>query len=123
MKHGIFTAALLCLMTFAAATGAAEPACGTLAGPAGGFRLRSGEPVSFSSGGKTVHGALHIFHEGDVFHVYWQPDGSPDQYSLANAGNDRIRLISTPPQGTPASAVPDTTLPPQQVLSCPSVLN
>jgi hypothetical protein len=120
MKHGLFTTALFSLMVFAAAASAAEPACGTLAGPAGGFQLRSGEPVSFSSGGKTVPGALHIFREGDVFRVYWQPNGSPDQYSLANAGNQSIRLIATPPQGTPASAVPDTTLPPQQVLSCPS---
>ena len=81
--------------------------------------MREGESVNFVGGGKTVHGTLHIFHDGSAYHVYWQPDGSAEQYTFATAGDNRIRLISTPPQGVPVSSGPGT-LPPQQVLSCPA---
>jgi hypothetical protein len=79
-------------------------ACGRLLGasgaaqPDGSFRLRSGEPVDFVGGGRTVHGVL------------------------ANAGANGTRLISTPPQGNPADDdQPGTTLQPLNVLSCPAL--
>jgi hypothetical protein len=105
-------------------------ACGQLVGqanttPPGGFQLRTGEPVDFVSGGKTVHGTLQIFGEGGAFRVYWQPKDKPDHYVLANAGpagSNRARLVATPTQGSPApDGKPGITMPPMQVLSCPTL--
>lgn len=117
-----------------AATG--DASCGVLAGAgaasgasdvqaasaATGFALRDGEPVDFIAGGKTVRGTLHVLKDGGIYRAYWQPQGRPERYVLANAGTDAVRLISTPAQGTPATdGMPGTTLNPQQVLSCPTL--
>ncbi|MFP3559147.1 hypothetical protein SB861_52230 [Paraburkholderia sp. SIMBA_049] len=89
---------------------------------ASGFALRDGEPVDFIAGGKTVHGTLHVLKDGGIYRAYWQPQGRPERYVLANAGADAVRLIATPAQGTPATdGMPGTTLNPQQVLSCPTL--
>jgi hypothetical protein len=88
----------------------------------GGFQMRDGEPVDLVSGAKVVHGKLLMFSDGPVFHAYWQPDHSPEKYVLANAGVNTVRLVSTPPQGTPAAnGAPGTAVPPQRVLSCPAL--
>jgi hypothetical protein len=102
-----------------AASGAAAES-GTQA--AKGFALRDGEPVDFIAGGKTVRGTLHVTMDGGVYRAYWQAQGRPERYVLANAGTDAVRLIAMPTQGTPAAdGMPGTTLNPQQVLSCPSL--
>ena len=86
-----------------------------------GFQLRDGEPVDLVGGGKTVHGKLLVFGDNGVFRAYWQPGNSPEKYVLANAGPDAVRLVSTPPQGSPArDGEPGTQLGPQHVLSCPA---
>lgn len=132
------TIAPLALWTVAqlaiAATG--DASCGVLAGVGGGagasgassvsavsgFALRDGEPVDFIAGGKTVPGTLHVLKDGGIYRAYWQPQGRPERYVLANAGTDAVRLIATPAQGTPATdGMPGTTLNPQQVLSCPTL--
>jgi hypothetical protein len=110
-----------------AASAADDNACATLVGAASsaspaGFQMRDGEPVDLVSGTKTVHGKLLIFGDGGVFRAYWQADNSPEKYVLAKAGENTIRLVSTPPQGTPAtSGEPGTSVPPQRVLSCPAL--
>jgi hypothetical protein len=127
-------AVLLCaaIPLAAAATPTAadnDGVCGALIGtgksPAAansGFQLREGEPVDFVGGGKTVHGVLHVFHDGDVYRVYWQPDGSHEKYVFANAGSNRIQLISTPPRGVPANpGEPGSSMPVQKVESCPQL--
>jgi hypothetical protein len=87
-----------------------------------GFTLRDGEPVDFVAGGKTVHGTLHVLTDGAIYRAYWQPQGRPERYVLANAGADAVRLVVSPPQGTPATdGMPGTSLNPQQVLSCPAL--
>ena len=87
-----------------------------------GFALRDGEPVDFIAGGKTVPGTLHVLKDGGIYRAYWQPQGRPERYVLANAGTDAVRLIATPAQGTPATdGMPGTTLNAQQVLSCPTL--
>ena len=101
--------------------------CGALIGSSnsgdvasGGFLLREGEPVDFVGGGKTVHGVLHVFHDGDLYRAYWQPAGSHEKYVFANDGVNLIQLISTPPQGVPARpGEPGSTMPAQKVESCP----
>ncbi|BFG76043.1 hypothetical protein PTKU46_40760 [Paraburkholderia terrae] len=135
------TIAPLALWTVAqlaiAATG--DASCGVLAAAGGGagasgvsgassvsaargFALRDGEPVDFIAGGKTVPGTLHVLKDGGIYRAYWQPQGRPERYVLANAGTDAVRLIATPAQGTPATdGMPGTTLNPQQVLSCPTL--
>ncbi|MBP0594327.1 hypothetical protein J8I87_32620 [Paraburkholderia sp. LEh10] len=114
-----------------AATG--DVSCGVLSGVRGaagasgastasGFALRDGEPVDFIAGGKAVRGTLHVMTDGGIYRAYWQPQGRPERYVLANAGTDAVRLIATPAQGTPAAdGMPGTTLNPQQVLSCPAL--
>ncbi|SIT50614.1 conserved exported hypothetical protein [Paraburkholderia piptadeniae] len=100
----------------AAASGASSVAA------AGGFALRDGEPVDFIAGGKTVRGTLHVMSDGGVYRAYWQPQGRPERYVLANAGTDAVRLIAMPVQGTPATnGLPGTTVNAQQVLSCPAL--
>lgn len=87
-----------------------------------GFQVRDGEPVDLVSGSKTVHGKLLLFGDNGVFRAYWQPENSAEKYVLANAGTDAVRLVSTPPQGTPArNGEPGTPLGPQHVLSCPAL--
>ncbi|MDE1182224.1 hypothetical protein [Paraburkholderia sp.] len=108
-----------------AASGGNSGAAGasTGSGAPTAFRLRDGEPVDFIAGGATAHGTLHVFKDGSVYRAYWQPQGSVDRYVLANAGENSVRLIVTPPQGTPATdGQPGTTLAPQHVLSCPAGL-
>lgn len=101
--------------------------CATLVGASSsgspqGFQVRDGEPVDLVSGGKTVHGKLLVFGDNGVFRAYWQPENSAEKYVLANAGTDAVRLVSTPPQGSPAAAgQPGTRLSPQHVLSCPAL--
>ncbi|WP_345816621.1 hypothetical protein AAGS40_18090 [Paraburkholderia sp. PREW-6R] len=86
------------------------------------FKVRDGEPVDLVAGTKTVHGTLHVFGDGGVFRAYWQPADSQEKYVLATAGVDSVRLVSTPPQGTPVTnGDPGTTLAPQHVLSCPTL--
>ena len=130
------TIAPLALWTVAqlsvAATG--DASCGVLSGVSGGagasgvssaasgFALRDGEPVDFIAGGKTVRGTLHVMKDGGIYRAYWQPQGRPERYVLANAGTDAVRLIVTPTQGTPAAdGMPGTTVNAQQVLSCPAL--
>jgi hypothetical protein len=104
-----------------------QTGCATLVGAASsaspqGFQVRDGEPVDLVRGGPTVHGKLLVFSDGSVFHAYWQPENSQEKYVLANAGPDTVRLVSTPPQGTPArNGEPGTHLAPQRVLSCPAL--
>jgi hypothetical protein len=111
---------------FAARAGADEPACGTLVGAgaaaaaSGGFALREGEAVDLVSAGKRVHGTLHVFRDDAVYRIYWQPAGSPERYVLATAGTNSVRLVATPPRGSPVADGPGM-LPSQQVLSCPAL--
>jgi len=110
---------------FAADSSDTAAPCGKLSGPSGPdahFVLRDGEPVDFSSGGQTAHGKLRLFHEGALYHAYWQPAASAEPYALANAAPNGVRLISTPPQGTPANdGKPGVDTPPLNVLSCPKL--
>lgn len=87
-----------------------------------GFVLRDGEAVDFVAGGRTAHGRLLVFSDGPLFRAYWQPQGSEEKYVLANAGTNSVRLVSTPPQGTPAhDGKPGIATRPLQVLSCPKL--
>ncbi|WP_310630540.1 hypothetical protein [Paraburkholderia sp.] len=109
------------------------PPCGKLSGPGGPdahFVLRDGEAVDFSSGGQTAHGKLLLFHDGALYRAYWRPTGQPagsppasaEKYALANAAPNGVRLISTPPQGTPANdGKPGIDTPPLNVFSCPKL--
>lgn len=104
------------------------PPCGKLVGANAsgnadaGFVLRDGEAVDFVSGGRAAHGRLLVFSDGALFRAYWQPQGSEEKYVLANAGTDSVRLVSTPPQGTPARAgKPGMETGPLQVFSCPKL--
>ncbi|SAL57137.1 hypothetical protein AWB67_02612 [Caballeronia terrestris] len=111
------------LATAATAASADDTACGTLEGAdagSGAFSLNEGEAVDLISAGKRVRGTLHVYRDDAVFRIYWQPDGSPENYVLANAGTDSIRLIATPPRGSPVAEGPGM-MPKQQVLSCPSL--
>jgi hypothetical protein len=122
----IATGALLGALSCAAMADDSTP-CATLVGAADsstsqGFQVRDGEPVDLLRGGARVHGKLLVFGDGAVFRAYWQPDNSQEKYVLANAGTDTVRLVSTPPQGVPATnGEPGTHLAPQQVLSCPAL--
>ncbi|MFM0057718.1 hypothetical protein [Paraburkholderia phytofirmans] len=122
----IATCALLAA-TSSAALAADDKSCATLVGTANSpapqsFQIRDGEPVDLVSGAATVHGKLLVFGDGGVFRAYWQPENSPEKYVLANAGVNSVRLVSTPPQGTPAqNGQPGTTVAPQRVLSCPAL--
>ncbi|WP_245639698.1 hypothetical protein [Paraburkholderia heleia] len=133
MKTTLTLALSLCfgvaLLTTQPAHGAdpasdSAPPCGKLVGTsaAGGFALRSGEPVDFVTAGQATHGTLFVFSDGPVFRAYWQPEGSEEKYALANAGPDSVRLVSTPPQGTlTRGAQPGVATQPMQVLSCPKL--
>jgi hypothetical protein len=122
LATGALLAALSC-----AASAADDNGCATLVGASGsvspqGFKMRDGEPVDLVSGAKTVHGKLLIFGDSGAFRAYWQPENSAERYVLANAGVNAVRLVSTPPQGTPATnGEPGIAVPPQRVLSCPSL--
>ena len=121
MKSTPYRAALCCSALLACANAhAAGAACGVLQGESGNaMTLREATRVELEQGDKTVHGALHIYEDGAVYRVCWQPEGSAEQYVLANAGQNSVRLVSTPPRGAKVDAGPGT-LPPQQVLSCPT---
>jgi hypothetical protein len=125
IRH-IATCALVGALSCTTAS-ADENACATLAGTTNStalqaFQVRDGEPVDLISGAKTVHGKLLVFGENGVFRAYWQPENSAEKYVLANAGDNAVRLISTPPQGSPAvHGEPGTTLGPLRVLSCPKL--
>jgi hypothetical protein len=135
MKFNNFAALALLFAGSAAIAAPLDAGCGTLVGAANGsgagasssaltrgFQVRDGEPVDFVHGAKTVHGALLVFGENGVYRAYWQPEHSAEKYVLASAGDNSIRLISTPPQGSPVSSgEPGTTLAPQRVLSCPAL--
>ncbi|CAH2785648.1 MAG: FIG00459611: hypothetical protein [uncultured Paraburkholderia sp.] len=105
---------------------AGDSGCATLVGTTGptgsqSFQVRDGEPADLVSPAKTVHGKLIVMADGAAFRAYWQADNSQEKYVLANAGTDAVRLISTPPQGSPAKAgEPGTILGPPHVLSCPA---
>jgi len=98
--------------------------CGTLEsatnGQDGMIAMREGESVNFWRGGTVRHGALHVYKDGEVYRVYWQPEGSGDLYVLANESATSARLILTPPRGTKVDTGPGS-LPPQKVLSCPAL--
>jgi hypothetical protein len=113
---------ILTLACIASTTAHADdPACGRLeSGSGASFALKEGERVDFRHGDARVHGTLHVYKDVQVYRVYWQPDGSSEQYVLANAGENAVRLISTPPRGTKVDAGPGV-LPTQQVLSCPAL--
>lgn len=119
---GVLFAAASCVV-FAAD----DHACATLVGTANSpapksFQVRDGEPVDLVGGAGTVHGKLLVFSDNGAFRVYWQPENSAEKYVLANAGANAVRLISTPPRGTPAAnGEPGTALAPQRVLSCPTL--
>lgn len=110
---------------------AADAPCGKLVGTNApgnanesdaGFTLRDGEAVDFISGGQTTHGKLLVFTEGQLFRAYWQPQNGQEKYALANAGPNSVRLVSTPPQGKPATdGKPGIMTQPMQVLSCPKL--
>lgn len=118
-----FGVAALAALVFCAHARADDVVCGTLESATGGqdsmITLREGESVNFWRGGTVRHGALHVYKDGEVYRVYWQPEGSGDVYVLANEGIDSVRLILTPTRGTKVDAVPGS-LPPQKVLSCPA---
>lgn len=122
MKTPTLRRALLSAAMIACAHAHADDAaCGVLQASSGNaLTLREGERADLRQGEKAVHGALHVYQDGAVYRVYWQPDGSPEQYVLANAGENSVRLVSTPPRGAKVDAGPGT-LPPQQVLSCPAL--
>jgi hypothetical protein len=126
MFRHIATGVLIAMLS-CAASAADDNGCATLVGATGsaapeGFKMRDGEPVDLVSGAKTVHGKLLIFGDSGAFRAYWQPEKSADKYVLANAGVNAVRLVSTPPQGTPATnGEPGTDVPPQRVLSCPTL--
>lgn len=87
-----------------------------------GFTLRNGEAVDFVSGGHATHGKLLVFADGQLFRAYWQAQGGEEKYALANAGPNSVRLVSTPPQGTPATdGKPGIMTQPMRVLSCPKL--
>jgi hypothetical protein len=127
MRRALATT-LLCLsfsVSVAPMASAADFACGTLEGAAtasagGVFALKEGEPVDLVREGRRVHGALHVYRDDAVYRVYWQPQGSAENYVLATAGENSVRLVATPPRGSPVAQGPGT-LPRQQVLSCPSL--
>ncbi|NKJ50451.1 hypothetical protein CIC12_27760 [Burkholderia sp. SG-MS1] len=119
---GLLMATLSC-----AASATDDNGCATLVGATGsatpeGFKMRDGEPVDLVSGAKTVHGKLLVFADSGAFRAYWQPEKSAEKYVLANAGANAVRLVSTPPQGTPATnGEPGLAVAPQRVLSCPAL--
>lgn len=123
MKRGtiiLFTAALV----FCTRAHADDAVCGTLEsatnGQDGMIALREGESVNFWRGGTVRHGALHVYKDGEVYRVYWQPEGSGNVYVLANEGTASVRLILTPTRGTKVETGPGS-LPKQNVLSCPDL--
>jgi hypothetical protein len=118
----------MALLLFQQRPSYADEPCGRLVGANGptdsdgGFVLRDGEAVDFVSGDRAAHGRLLVFSDGAVFRAYWQPQGSEEKYALANAGPDSVRLISTPPQGTPQhDGKPGIATRPLKVLSCPKL--
>jgi hypothetical protein len=127
MKFRLLATGVLLAALSSAACADDDKGCATLAGATGsaapqGFNMRDGEAVDLISGAKTVHGKLLIFGDGGAFRAYWQPENSAEKYVLANAGVNTIRLVSTPPQGSPAThGEPGTAVPPQRVLSCPAL--
>lgn len=119
MKKG--SIALIVAMLASAHVHADEAVCGTLEGVSTpSFALREAEPVTFKSGGNSVRGMLHVYKDDSVYRVYWQPEGRADSYVLANAGENSVRLVATPPRGSKIDAGPGT-LPQQNVLSCPAL--
>lgn len=84
------------------------------------IELRERESVNFWRGGAVRHGALHIYQDGDVYRVYWQPEGSGDMYVLVNESENSVPLILTLTRGTKVDTGPGS-LPPQKVLSCPAL--
>jgi hypothetical protein len=128
MKLCMLAPLVLALVSSVALAEGQSSACGRLVGASGAaqsdgsFRLRGGEPVDFVGGGRTLHGVLQVFFDGNVYRAYWKPQGGHELYVLASAGANSTRLISTPPQGEPAGdGKPGTTLQPLNVLSCPAL--
>jgi hypothetical protein len=125
MKRHIFlsmvaASSLACAFGSVAARADDAP-CGMLESATGGaIGLREGESVNFTHGGALTHGVLHVYKDGELYHVYWQPIGGREQYVLANAGENSVRLISNPPRGEKVDAGPGV-LPAQKVLSCPAL--
>ncbi|CAH2797088.1 MAG: FIG00459611: hypothetical protein [uncultured Paraburkholderia sp.] len=119
---GVLLGTLFCTSVFADENGCATFARAGTASIPQPFQVRDGEAVDLISGAKTVHGKLLVFGENGVFHAYWQAENSAEKYVLANAGENAVRLVSTPPQGSPAKhGEPGTTLGPLRVLSCPTL--
>jgi hypothetical protein len=121
MKHRTILSIFIAACVSSASAYADEGApCGTLESASGAsFALKEGEPVDFRHGDAVMHGVLHVYKDVQVYRVYWQPEGKSEQYILANAGENSVRLIATPPRGAQVDAGPGV-LPTQQVLSCPA---
>jgi hypothetical protein len=121
MKHGLFLSIAAALCVFCANARASEAGCGTLEDANGtDIALREGESVNFNHNGTLTHGVLHIYKDGEMYRVYWQPIGSAEQYTLAFDDNNTVRLISNPPHGEKVDTGPGV-LPAQRVLSCPAL--
>ncbi|KMY86462.1 hypothetical protein BUMB_03844 [Candidatus Paraburkholderia calva] len=117
MKRSVIAA--LCVVSATAHVG--EAPCGALGSASGApFALKEGERMEFRHAGKTTHGTLHVYKDVQVYRVYWQQDGGDEQYVLANAGENSVRLAATSPRGVKVDAGPGA-LPEQQVLSCPTL--
>jgi hypothetical protein len=120
-----FTVAMLCLCAACGEGHAEGNVCGMLEGAAGAgapMTLHEGDPAFLTQGGRRTHGVLHVYRDDALYRVYWQPDGSAERYVLANAGENQVRLVATPPRGTQVEKMEGPgTLPPQQVLSCPAL--
>jgi hypothetical protein len=120
-RHIMLTMTALCLASAHAHAYADDAPCGMLESATGGnIGLREGESVNFTHGGALTHGVLHVYKDGELYHVYWQPIGGREQYVLANAGENAVRLISNPPRGEKVDTGPGV-LPAQKVLSCPAL--
>ena len=127
MKIRQIAAAVLLAGTGCVTAHADESGCATLSAPTESgtprsFQVRGGEPVDLLGNAKTVHGKLLVYSDNGLFRAYWQANDGTEKYVLANAGDNAVRLVSTPPQGQPAEqGKPGTTLGPLRVLSCPSL--
>jgi hypothetical protein len=121
MKQRLFLSIVATLVLASAGARADEAGCGTLEDANGtDIALREGESVNFNHNGTLTHGVLHVYKDGEMYRVYWQPIGSAEQYVLAFDDNHTVRLISNPPHGEKVDAGPGV-LPPQRVLSCPAL--
>ncbi|KMZ12218.1 hypothetical protein BHUM_04949c [Candidatus Burkholderia humilis] len=118
MKQRLFLSIVTAMVFLYANARADDAGCGTLEDANGtDIALREGENVNFNHNGRLTHGVLHIYKDGEMYRVYWQPIGNAEQYVLAFDDNNTVRLISNPPHGEKVDTGPGV-LPSQRVLSC-----